>query len=166
MKVKRYDLEQKTVWLEDVRIMQGSYKNFAGRKTEYNRTGWRTFCIIIDDINFADQLKQDGWNVKIRQPRDEGDMPLYYLQLKLSYNTDESNVNGMTFQNPVVKRISGTNMIDLTPETCSQLDDDEIEYVDIRIRPSAWTVMGNTGYTGYVKELYAVVAESLADKYI
>lgn len=166
MKVKRYDLDHKVVWLEDVRIMQGSYKNFSGRKTEYNRIGWRTFCIIIDDMDFAEQLKADGWNVKIRQPRDEGDMPIYYLQLKLSYSTDESNVNGTMFQNPVVKRISGNTMIELTPETCGQLDDDEIEYVDIRIRPSMWNVMGNTGYTGYVKELYARVEESLADKYI
>lgn len=166
MKVKRYDLDQKVVWLEDVQIMGGSYKNFSGRKNEFNRLGWRTFCIIIDDIAFADQLKADGWNVKIRQPRDEGDMPVYYLQLRLSYNTDESNVNGNNFANPTVKRISGGNMVELTAETCGQLDDDEIEYIDVRIRPSFWDVRGSSGYTGYVKELYACVAESLADKYI
>lgn len=165
MIVKKYDLDQKMVWLEDVKIMQGNYKNFSGRKNEYNRVGWRTFCIIIDDMEFAEQLKDDGWNVKIRMPKDEGDQPLYYLQLKLSYNSDESNVNGMRFSNPTVKRISGHNIVDLTPETCGQLDDDEVESVDIRIRPSQWSVRGETGYTGYVKELYAVVSESLADKY-
>ena len=37
MIIKKYDLDEKTVWLENVRIMQGSYKNFAGRKSEYNR---------------------------------------------------------------------------------------------------------------------------------
>ncbi len=165
MIVKKYDLDQKTIWLEDVKIMQGNYKNFSGRKSEYNRVGWRTFCIIIDDMAFAEQLKEDGWNVKIRAPRDEGDLPVYYLQLKLSYNTDESNVNGLRFSNPIVKRISGSNIVELSAETCGQLDDDEVETVDVRIRPSQWTVRGDTGYTGYVKELYAVVSESLADKY-
>jgi hypothetical protein len=165
MIVKKYDLNQRVVWLEDVKIMQGSYKNFSGRKTEYNRTGWRTFCIIIDDLDFADQLKADGWNVKIRAPRDEGDQPLYYLQVKMSYQTDSSNVNDMVFHDPIVKRISGTTITELTPETCGQLDDDEIDFIDVRIRPSNWTVNGASGYTGYVKELYATVSESLADKY-
>jgi hypothetical protein len=166
MIVKKYDLSQKVVWLENVKIMQGSYKNFSGRKNEYNRVGWRTFCIILDDLDFANQLKEDGWNVKIRAPREDGDEPIYYLQLKLSFNTDESNINGMNFQNPIVKRISGGTILELTPETCGQLDDDDVEYIDVRIRPSHWEVRGDVGYTGYVKELYATVSESLADKYV
>jgi hypothetical protein len=165
MIIKKYDLDEKTVWLENVRIMQGSYKNFAGRKSEYNRLGFRTFCIIIDDPDFANQLKDDGWNVKIRAPKDEGDLPLYYLQLKMSFNSDESNTNELQFRDPVVKRICNNTITELDADTTAQLDDDDIEYIDIRFRPSRWSVRGDSGYTGYVKELYVVVQDSLSSKY-
>ena len=165
MIIKQYDLDRNIVWLEDVKIMRGNYKNFSGRKSEYNRVGWRTFCIIIDDMAFAEQLKEDGWNIKIKAPKEAGDRPVYYLQLKLGYNTDESNVNGKQFSNPVVKRVCGENIVDLTPITCGELDDNEITSIDVRFRPSFWNIRGETGYSGYVKELVAIVKPSLADKY-
>lgn len=165
MEIKKYDLDEKIVWLENVKIMGGSYKNFSGRKSEYNRLGFRTFCLIIDNPEFAEQLRNDGWNVKIRAPKEEGELPVQYLQVKLSFTNDESNTSGNVFKDPAVKRVCDGTITDLNCNTTAQLDDDEILYVDVRLRPSYWSVRGSTGYTGYVKELYAIVEESLGSKY-
>jgi len=167
MEIKKYDLDEKIVWLENVKIMGGSYKNFTGRKNEYNPLGYRSFCLIIDDPAFADQLRNDGWNVKIRAPKDEGELPVQYLQVRLSFTDDESNTSGNVFKDPTVRRVCNGTIVDLDRNTTAQLDDDEILYVDVRLRPSYWNVRANgrTGYTGYVKELYANVEESLGSKY-
>ena len=149
---------RKNFLLEHAQLMWGSYKNFSGRATKYNRQGVRNFCLIIPD-ELAPQMQEDGWNVKIKAPRDEGDAPIYYISVNVSYGNTY-------FGDPTVVRMTSTTRVELTEETIGQLDEDEILEADVLIRPHF--SVGDNGETrikGYLKEMYVTVQDSLADKY-
>lgn len=144
--------------IENAEIMRGSYKNFSGRKGQYNRSGQRSFCLVLTP-EMAEQLRNAGWNVRLRAPRDEGDEPVYYVSINVSYGNDY-------YGDPIVVRITNSSRVELTEATIGQLDEDEILAVDVKIRPHV--SMGDDGQRrvkGYLKEMYVTVEESLADKY-
>ena len=58
--------------IEDARII---FRNFAGLGSRYNREGDRNFAVIIPNEDIKDQLVADGWTVKIKPPREEGEDP-------------------------------------------------------------------------------------------
>ena len=64
------------VQMDDVRI---TFKNFSGKGDKFNREGDRNFAIVIEDPNTADALIAEGWNVRVKPPREEGDDPFMYL---------------------------------------------------------------------------------------
>ena len=70
------------VVIEDAHLI---WKNFSGEETQFNRAGNRNFNVIIDDLDFADELSRLGWNVKRKEARDEGDDPYYVLACTVSY---------------------------------------------------------------------------------
>lgn len=152
------ETRRKNLLLEGAQLMGGSYKNFSGRQSKYNRQGARNFCLIIPN-DIAPQLQAEGWNIRIRPARDEMDAPIYYVAVNVSYGNSY-------FGDPKVVRMTSTTKIDLTEETIGQLDDDVILSADIVVRPHYYTDdNGETRVKGYLKELYAVVEDSLADKY-
>lgn len=68
--------------MENARII---FRNFSGKESKYNRKGSRNFCVIIDDVELANKLDDEGWNIRRLEPREEGDEPKYYLQVQVSY---------------------------------------------------------------------------------
>mgnify|MGYP001509972592 FL=1 len=55
--------------IDDARII---HRNFAGRGDKYTREGDRNFSLVVPDQELADRLIADGWNVKIKPPREDG----------------------------------------------------------------------------------------------
>lgn len=126
------------------------YKNFSGRGDKYNREGDRNFQVRIFDKEVADALLNDvneygvGWNVKIKDPRDEGDEPFMRLPVKVKF-TDRS---------PKVYLIVGERHIELDEESIACLDDIEIERVDLDVRSYDDVANGKPFRAAYLDKMY------------
>lgn len=126
--------------IDDTRIV---YRNFTGVGSKFNREGDRNFAVVIPDQEVADALLDQGWNVKIRPPRDEDEDPFMYLPVKVRFND----------RGPNVYLKSGSNLVKLDEETISCLDEIDILGVDLDIRPYDWEVNGKTGRTAYLQSM-------------
>lgn len=126
------------VQMDDARII---YRNFSGRGDKFNREGDRNFSVLIPSQEIADILIEEGFNVKIKPPRDEDDTPFIHLPVKVKFND----------RGPNVQLQSGSNIVRLNEESVSCLDSVDIIGVDLDIRPFDWEVNGKTGRTAYLQ---------------
>lgn len=129
--------------IDDARII---YRNFSGEGSKFNREGDRNFSLIIDDPAVADELVAQGWNVKIREPREEGDNPFIHLPVKVKFNE----------RGPRIYLITGDRRNELDEESVGILDNVDIISVDLDIRPYDWEVNGKTGRTAYLHSMRVI----------
>lgn len=128
------------VQIDDARII---YRNFSGVGSQFNREGDRNFSLVIPDQDIADALIEQGWNVKIKPPRDDQDAPFMHLPVKVKFND----------RGPNVYLKSGNALNKLTEETVGMLDDVDILSVDLDLRPYDWDVNGKQGRTAYLHSM-------------
>ena len=127
--------------IDDARII---YRNFSGVGSKFNREGDRNFAIYIDDEDIANELRDRGWNVKIKPPREDGDDPFMFLPVKIKFND----------RGPSVYLVTGNKKTPLNENTVSCLDDIDILSVDLDIRPYDWEVNDKTGRTAYLQSIW------------
>lgn len=142
--------------LEGARMI---FKNFQGKKTDYNEEGNRNFGVLIDD-DLAESLAADGWNVKRRPPRE--DDPDQHEQAWLPVKVRFGQIP------PIVVLITSRGKMPLDEETIGQLDWSVIKNADMIIRPYNYPAMRGrpAGVSAYLKSLYVTVVEDdLAMKY-
>lgn len=131
------------------------FRNFSGKEGRFNPAGRRNFCVFLDD-DTANDLKDEGWNIKWLNPRTEDDEPQAYIQVAVSY----ANVP------PKVWLVNSKQKTLLDENTISTLDWAELEEVDLVIRPYNYDVNGKSGVKAYLKTMYAkIVEDEFADKY-
>lgn len=129
--------------IDDARII---YRNFAGIGSKFNREGDRNFAVIIPNQEIADELIEAGWNIKIKPPRDDQDMPFMYLPVKIKFND----------RGPNVYLVTGDRRNPLNEETVGCIDDIDISSVNLDIRPYDWEVNGKAGRTAYLQAMEVI----------
>ena len=139
--------------IENARII---YRNFSGLATQYNREGDRNFCVFIDDVDAVADLKEAGWNIKIRKPRDEDDAVSHYLKVNVSYR----------FRAPRIILHTRKTATELTEESVGLVDNADILSCDMVINPSHWEANGNSGISAYLDTMHINIQDDyFADKY-
>ena len=126
--------------ISDARII---YRNFAGVGSKFNREGDRNFAVIIPNAEIKDMLVEAGWNVKIKEARDEFEDPFMFLPVKVKFND----------RGPGAYVRSGSSVTRLNEETVAMLDEIDIASVDMDLRPYDWEVNGKTGRTAYLQSI-------------
>lgn len=135
------------------------FKNFQGKRTEYNDGGNRNFGVLLTD-ELAHQLEEDGWNVKYRPARD--DDPDHYEQPWLSVKIKFDPYP------PIAVLINSKGKKRLDEETIGQLDWSYIKNCDLIIRPYNYPAIKSrpAGVSAYLKAIYVTIQEDdLALKY-
>ena len=136
--------------IDDARII---FRNFSGIGSKFNREGDRDFSLIIPNQEIADRLIADGWNVKIKPPRDEDEDPFMLMKVKVKFND----------RGPIVYLKTGNRQNRLDEETIGLLDSIDILSVDMDIRPYDWEVSGKTGRTAYLQSMR--VHQGITDRF-
>lgn len=135
------------------------FRNFQGKKTQYNEEGRRTFGVFLDD-DLAEALIEDGWKVRYLRPKE--DDPEQHRQAWLSVRVKFSPYP------PIVTLITSKGKKKLTEETIDQLDWSIITNCDLIIRPYNYpeTPTRPAGVAAYLKAMYITLAEDeFAQKY-
>lgn len=138
------------VMLENVRIV---FRNFAGEKRQFNDEGKRNFSVVLDP-EMADRLEKEGWNVKRKPPREEGDEEFCHLKI---------TVNFASRKPPKIIMMTSRSRTTLVEELAPLMDIAELDNVDLIFRAYDWDVNGNTGRKAYLKTLYATIHEDPLD---
>lgn len=124
------------------------FRNFSGEEGRFNPKGRRNFCVFLEE-DIAKSMEKEGWNVKWLRPREEGDEPQAYLQVKVVFGKIP----------PKIVLVTGRGKTRLDEDTVNILDWAEIQNVDLVIRPYNWEVNGNTGVSAYIKTMYVTLRE-------
>lgn len=142
--------------IENARLI---FKNFQGKKTDFNDEGNRNFGVLIDD-DLAERLEYDGWNVKRLKPRP--DDPDRYEQPWLSVKVKFGKIS------PIVTLINSRGKKKLDEYTIDQLDWSIIKNCDLIIRPYNYPAIKGrpAGVSAYLKAIYVTISEDeFAEKY-
>lgn len=142
------------------------FKNFAG-KTKTVRgmtvntprrdgTPDRNFGVVINDMDLAQRLINEGWNVKQFHNDDPDVEPEYWLPVKLTFRTQDHNPS-----NTKVMMINPDgSAVRLFADTVSTLDRVRVGRANIIIAPFEWSnPRGESGITAYTRTLYCFVED-------
>lgn len=132
------------------------FRNFSGNVSQYNRTGAKTFACEIP-VEFAEQLKADGVNVKYsKDPVGAPDPERPFISVKVRYD----------IKPPKIFLVEGNTKTLLSEDTVGVLDSADIVRADLVITPVYYDVNGNTGFSNYLKTAYITIeADEFAARY-
>ena len=133
-------------------------RNFAGKPSQYNAAGNRNFCVVIDDPDEAQRLKEEGWNVKTFRQSDPDREPDHYIQVAVNFGG---------YRPCKIVLIEGRKRTALDEDNVGLLDRADIERVDFSVNPSYWEKNdGSTGIKAYLDSMYVTLEEDeLAKRY-
>ena len=155
--------------IEEVELLPGGFRNFAGNKTKYNREGNRVFNVAFSE-EVAKGLTAEGWNVKVLEPRDEDEKPKFFLKVSLRFKprTDaERRRQPFDARDPRVVMVTSRGKTRLSEDEVSIIDWADVLKADIRVNQYAYEMDdGGSGVSAYCDSLFVTIAEdNLENKY-
>ena len=144
-------MEERFLTIKNAKLFS---RNFSGKEGKYNPPGRRNFCVFIDDIRMAEQMKEDGWNIRFLEPRDENEERRAFMQVAVSYRN----------RPPKVVLVSSRGQTLLGEEELDMLDWAEIENVDLTVNPSHWNNNGRSGIKAYLRSIFITIVEDELDQ--
>lgn len=104
----------------------------------------------------AEQLANDGWNVKPLTPRDPDEKVNHFIKVKISFKV----------RPPKIWLLTNHKRTLLDEDTIATLQYARIENADVVVSPWRWEVNGKTGIAAYLETLYVKIEDDpFADKY-
>lgn len=133
------------------------FKNFKGKRTDFNEEGKRNFGVLLND-ELAENLMADGWPVKFLKPM-EDDPDQYkqpWMKVQVKFNPYP----------PIAVLINSRGKKKLDEDTIEQLDWTRIKNCDVVIRPYNYPAMPGrpAGVSAYLKAIYVTVDEDEFEK--
>jgi hypothetical protein len=135
----------KTFMVEDAQLI---FRNFEGREQTFNPAGQRNFCCILD-LDTAQAMEADGWNIRWTTPKEEGDVPKPYIKIKVGYKIFP----------PRAVLIAGGVSTHLDEDHVGMLDWVDIAKVDLFAHASEWNHGNKSGTSAYLKSIFVTIAE-------
>lgn len=132
------------------------FKNFSGAPTKVNPAGGKREFALLLSMDMADELAAEGWNVKFLKARNEDEMDIPYIKVKVNYGAIS----------PKIYMVNSRKKILMNPNNIGNLDYAVITNVDITVSGSNYDVMGRQGVSAYVHTMYVTIEEDeFASKY-
>ena len=142
--------KDESVVIENTRLL---FRNLSGAKGKYNKEGVRSFAVVLEN-KMADDLIARGWNVKWLEPREEGDVAVPYLPVKVNYEGPRP---------PRIILVTSKGRNTLEEKDLSLVDWANIMFVDLIVNPYKWDYDGETGISAYLKNMFVTIEEDYLD---
>lgn len=145
------------VMLLDTKIL---FPNLSGTKGPMNVNGKKSFHVVIKDPEQAQVLANEGWNVKFRPPREEGDIGIYHLEVNVNFDSPS------WMRQPIIVAVEGDtgqkNM--LTDDTCGMIDHRKILSADVEFRARPWIDGTRRGITAWLTRMIVTLEANDMDR--
>lgn len=139
--------EDKTFVIENAQII---WRNFRGEEGPFNKKGVRNFSVVLD-LETAEQMLNDGWNVKYREPREPEDELMAHLPIAVRFDIRPPRI--VIMPGPEGPRTQ------LNEDTVETLDWVDIKTADLFCRGHYWEVNGKSGTKAYLQSLFVTINE-------
>lgn len=127
-----------------------TFRNFAGAPGQYNAAGQRNFHIVLPE-EVAQALMEDGFNVKSRPPREEGDAPFYHLKVNVKMDSKIP---------PKIFIVTSKGRRQLTEDMMQMLDWADFANIDLIFsRYKRDWPDGRTTVTAYLQTFFGTIRE-------
>lgn len=142
--------QAKTFMVENARLI---FRNFSGKEGQYNREGDRNFAVVLT-AEAAEEMIQDGWNVRYLDAREDGDPDTPYIQIAVSFKQ----------RPPRVILLTSTSRTQLDEASVEVLDWADVLVADLIARGYEWNVNGKTGTKAYLQSLFVTIEEDALER--
>jgi hypothetical protein len=143
----------RTVTMEDVTVLPGSWRNFSGKEGAYNREGDRNFAVLLPE-DVAKAMARDGWNVKTTKPQDGEEEGSPYLSIGVSFKGRPPEIYVIT---------QARGRVRIGEDEVNTLDWLNYDVADIIVNPYEWSVRENSGIKAYLQKMFVVIKEDALD---